>query len=74
MRVFLAIFPVVAFLTLSVIAQQGTAEILAENPESAPTALFVYYLKLAMSVSLVGFIYDQLIRRYFATYESGTHT
>ncbi len=69
MRALLAIYPVVGFLSITFIAQKGTADILAQDPESITSTLFYYYLRLALLVSGLGFIYDQMVRRFFATYE-----
>jgi hypothetical protein len=69
-RMMMAVVPVIGFVIISMLAQEGTQRILADRPEDTEGTLFLYYMTLLGALWIVTTVINQILRRLFSTYES----
>ena len=56
------------------IGQAGTGDILAQEPDDPASALFKYHISLFVVAWITSAALNQLVRKYWATYESPKNT
>ena len=73
-RMMMAVVPIIGFIVILVLAQEGTERILADRPEDTEGTLFLYYMTLFGALWVVTAAINQVLRRKFSIYESPKNT
>jgi hypothetical protein len=73
-RMMMAVVPIIGFIVILVLAQEGTERILADRPEDTEGTLFLFYMTLFGALWIVTAAINQVLRRMFSIYESPKNT
>jgi uncharacterized paraquat-inducible protein A len=73
-RMMMAVVPIIGFIVILVVAQEGTERILAERPEDTEGTLFLFYMTLIGALWIVTAVINQVLRRKFSIYEPPKNT
>ena len=73
-RMMMAVVPILGFIAILGVAQEGTERILAERPEDTVGTLFLFYMTLFGALGIFAAIINQVMRRKFSIYASPGNT
>ena len=73
-RLLQAFVSTVPLIIAMLLGQSGTEDILSQEPEDPASALFRYYMSLLVVAWIASAIFNHLVRKYWATYESPKNT